>query len=501
VRQTETAALAVSTIDAQAMLNSLPAYVTVQDLEYRIINANDACRRDFGEAVGQPCYRIFKSENEVCPECRLAQTLATGESCTWEETLRTIHEQTVHTVVHTAPMRGANGQIVGALKVCSDISEFKRLSRQLELSQQEFKALFQGAPCHISIQDQDFNIIRTNRLFEKDFGRGFGRRCYQVYKARDSKCEPCPVEKTFEDGQIHSSEETVRRSGGELMDMIVYTSPIRDLTGRVFAVMEMSTNITEVKRLQRELATLGQAVSVTAHAIKNILNGLQGGAYVVRSGLKRGDQALAQKGWEMIQEGVELVSQFVKDILLISKARAPEHRDTVPSDPARQVWTLFEKRARDLGVELVLEVDERLSQTISLDPKGIHTVLSNLVSNALDACLTDGGKTERRIVIRVKDLQRDGLLYEVEDNAGGIPTSVQEKLFQELISTKGSRGTGLGLVVSGKIVREHGGAISFHSTPGQGTVFRVSLPRAGEHGPPGPRTPRGSSSTLHAVEA
>jgi signal transduction histidine kinase len=465
---------------AWAVLDLLPAQVAVLDREFRILRSNQTFRRDLGEGDGRRCYEVYKKGGTVCPECGLGRVFEEARSVSWEESLQTTPGARMHTIVHAVPIRDGEGRVAAALKVSSDISETKQMQRQLELSQQEYKALFQGVPCYISIQDRDYRIIRTNRFFERDFGKGLGKKCFEVYKGRSAKCEPCPVEKTFEDGQVHFSEETVRMTTGEPVDMVVYTAPIQDHLGQTFAVMEMSTNIAEVKRLQRELATLGQAVAITAHTIKNILNGLEGGAYVVQSGLRRGDQGLAQKGWEMVREGVDMVGHLVKDILLISRARTPEYRDTAPEEVAKQVWTLFEKRAKDLEIDLILDPDGLDNGTrVSVDPKGVHTVLSNLVANALDACVSDPDRREHWVRIGVKDMGTDGILYEVEDNGPGISHDLQDKLFREMVSTKGSRGTGLGLVVTQKIVTEHGGTISHQAAPSKGTVFRVRFPRSG----------------------
>jgi PAS domain S-box-containing protein len=463
-------------VDAQTLLDTLPAYVTVHDRAFRIIQANQAFLEDFGDCIGRFCFQVYKGRDAICPECAMERTLSQGRRCSWEETLPTVHQGTIHTLAHTAPIHNAQGEIVGALKISSDISELKRLQRQLELSQLEYKTLFNGVPCYISIQDRDLKIIKTNRLFEEDFGRALSRRCYHVYKGREERCPECPVEKTFMDGEIHSNEEIVRLRTGEEAHMIVYTAPVYDLSGQIFAVMEISTNITEVKRLQRELATIGEAVAVTAHAIKNILNGLKGGAYVVQSGLRRKDPALALQGWEMVSDGVDMVSQLVKDILLISKERIPECQETNPNELAQQVWTLFEKRTRDLGIGFKLDLDKGANQ-VSLDPKGIHTVLSNLVSNAMDACLSNDNRQDRQIHMRVKDLGDEGVSFEVEDNGPGIPESIQEKLFFEVVSTKGSSGTGLGLLTTKKIVKEHAGDISVDSDAQRGTLIRVRIPR------------------------
>lgn len=464
-------------LDPQALFDLLPGYVTVHDTALRIVRANRAFLRDFGDAIGRPCYEASKGRESPCPECAMERTLKDGRGCSWEETLRTSEMEIVHTAAQCTPLRDATGQVVGAIKVSTDVSEARRLQRQLELSQQEYKALFHGVPCYITIQDRDFTIIKTNRSFEKDFGRAIGRKCFETYKGRVSRCEACPVEKTFDDGEVHFSEETVRPRGGEAMDMIVYAAPVRDLSGNVFAVMEMSANITVVKRLQRELATLGQAVAITAHSVKNILNGLQGGAYVVQSGLRRGDHVLARRGWEMVKEGVDLVGEFVKDILLISKQRIPEYEDVMANDLVRQVWNLFEKRFSDMNIEFILEADTESHGPVSMDRRGIHTALTNVVANALDACLEDKTKHRHRVVMRVRDQGPDGVLYEVQDDGGGVTPEVRERLFKEMVSTKGSRGTGLGLLVTNKIVGEHQGTLSLESEQGVGTIVRISLPR------------------------
>lgn len=464
-------------LDAKALLDVLPAYVTVHDREFRILQANDAFLKDFGDANGRPCFVTCKGRLGICPDCPMESTLTEGRHCSWEETLRTIHQETVHTIAHIVPIQDAKGTIVGALKISSDISQLKRLQRQLELSQQEYKTLFHCVPCYISVKDRDFRIIRTNDLFMKDFRPSIGQRCYELYKGRDSKCHRCPVEKTFEDGETHCSEERVRLVSGDEAHVISYTTPLFDHLGHISAVMEISANITEVKQLQQKLAILAQAVAVKAHAIKNILNGLKGGAYVVQSALKRGDPGLAQLGWEMVSEGVDMVSQLVKDMLSISKKRIPDYQEMDPSELAKQVWTLFHKRAMDLGIDLLVELDEHAGGKISLDPQGVHEVLSNLVSNAIDACQRDLEKGEHRIKIRVEDMGTAGVLYEIQDNGVGIPKAIQEKLFKEVISTKGREGTGLGLIVSKKIVEEHGGSIALHLAATKGTVIRVRFPR------------------------
>ena len=120
-------------------------------------------------------------------------------------------------------------------------------------SKEEYQTLFEEVPCQISVQDRDFRITQVNRVFEERFGDCQGEYCYRAYKGREEKCSVCPVERTFQDGQPHSSEEVVVRKDGTLAYVLAFTSPIFDEKGEVVAAMEMATDITQVRLLEQEL--------------------------------------------------------------------------------------------------------------------------------------------------------------------------------------------------------------------------------------------------------
>jgi histidine kinase len=120
-------------------------------------------------------------------------------------------------------------------------------------SKEEYQTLFTEVPCQISVQDRDFRITQVNRVFEERFGDCQGEYCYRAYKGREEKCPVCPVERTFQDGQPHYSEEVVVRKDGTLAYVLAFTSPIFDEEGSVVAAMEMATDITQVRLLEQEL--------------------------------------------------------------------------------------------------------------------------------------------------------------------------------------------------------------------------------------------------------
>ncbi len=129
----------------------------------------------------------------------------------------------------------------------------KDKTEALEESRRRFQTLFEQVPCYISVQDSDFKLVAVNKMFARDFGRKIGEYCYQVYKGRDSKCPGCAVEESFNDGQIHTAEETVLGPDGKPLYFLNLTAPITDREGNIIAVMEMATDVTDIRRLEDEL--------------------------------------------------------------------------------------------------------------------------------------------------------------------------------------------------------------------------------------------------------
>jgi histidine kinase len=129
----------------------------------------------------------------------------------------------------------------------------KEKTEALEESRRRFQTLFEQVPCYISVQDSDFKLVAVNHMFERDFGRKIGEYCYQVYKGRADKCPNCAVEKSFRDGQIHTAEETVVGKDGQAIYFLNLAAPIIDREGEIIAVMEMATDVTDLRRLEGEL--------------------------------------------------------------------------------------------------------------------------------------------------------------------------------------------------------------------------------------------------------
>jgi len=238
-------------------------------------------------------------------------------------------------------------------------------------------------------------------------------------------------------------------------------------------VAELEQQLEQAERL----ASAGLTMAGMAHSIKNILGGLEGGVYVVNSGIKSENLDRTKGGWEMVQQYIDQLTVLVQNLLRYAKPDKPARELVEPGVLAKDVCQLFESKAELVNVAVECRVEQGL-EPLSLDRPGMHACLTNLVSNALDACMLDpDDEKQHRIVILVSPTPDRGVIFEVQDNGMGIAEEDQQKILSAFFTTKGIRGTGLGLLLTKKTVEEHGGKISFFSTPGQGATFQLELPR------------------------
>jgi signal transduction histidine kinase len=274
-------------------------------------------------------------------------------------------------------------------------------------------------------------------------------------------------------------ETSVEAADGEVIPVRFSGVTLRkggETVGRALFLQDLR----EIKRLEQEkldaerLAAVGQTVAGLAHGIKNILTGLEGGMYVVNTGLEKGRQDRIEKGWEMLERNIERISTLARSLLGFSKGTALRTSMIDPGKIVEDIAALYRDAAGRSGIRLTTDIEEGMAEA-PLDPEGIHTCLANLVSNALDACRMSAGEG-CSVSIRCREEERC-IVYEVEDTGTGMDQDIKQKVFTSFFSTKGSGGTGLGLLLTRKIVQEHGGRISVESTPGEGSCFKLVFPR------------------------
>jgi len=242
------------------------------------------------------------------------------------------------------------------------------------------------------------------------------------------------------------------------------------IASQVSITLERARLVEEMIKSER-LASIGETVAGLSHCIKNILNGLKGGAYILNKNLQKIDSPKMKIGFEMVQKNIEKISSLVLDMLEYSKERKPEYELTNINSIIDDVIELVAAKAEANNISIIKNFQKGL-QEIEIDPKGIFRCILNLAGNSIDA-LTDTDNARLEFITKKEN---KFVIIEIKDNGCGIKKELQKKLFTKFFSTKGSKGTGFGLPVTKKIINEHKGTIKCVSRENAGTTFSIKLP-------------------------
>jgi len=248
---------------------------------------------------------------------------------------------------------------------------------------------------------------------------------------------------------------------------------VEAVAGQLALALENAHLHTEIVKKER-LAAVGQTVSGLAHCIRNILNGIRSGSAVVEHSVNDGNMDLFRKGWGVVRKNNDMLTTLVLDMLSLARETSFHPFPTDVNDLAEQISKLLQDRGAERGIRITFTPAEDLQEVVT-DPTQVYRCLLNLTSNAVEAC--EEGGTVRVQVDHGRG--RDRFTLSVLDNGMGIGPEIKAKMFTEFFTTKGNKGTGLGLAVSRKLITALGGTITFHSVAGRGTRFVVALPIGG----------------------
>ena len=484
-------ALERSREEYKTLFENVPTYVAVVDRNFQIVQANRNFRETFGDLEGDHCFLVYKGLDGKCKDCPVEIAFKTKSPQFSEECGKSKDGEEIHYLVYVAPIMDENGEPLYAIEMSVDLTKIRLLEKELQASREFLNNLVENSIHGIAAVDESGKIIIFNRAAERilgypapdvmgsgDYDRLFPRSFARIiHAAFEGKASESDLKIVAQETTIVSKLEEripVRFSG-------VILQEDEETVGAVgfFQDLRFQKTLEREKRQAERLGVVGQTVASLAHGIKNIITGLEGGVYVIQTAMNRKDDALLQKGWGMVERNIDKISSLVKDLLNYSKVTVTEIQRVKPNELAEEIHALFREKAEQSNIELIFEPDPALDEA-DMDPKAVHTCLANLLSNALDACIDDEEKSEHRVVLRTF-LEKSGVVaFEVEDNAMGMDETVREKLFNHFFTTKGTKGTGLGLMVTHKLVHEHGGEITLDTKPGEGSTFRIRIPQEGE---------------------
>ncbi len=333
--------------------------------------------------------------------------------------------------------------------------------------------------------DADWNIVLFNPEAERLFG--YSRPTLQEkLNAKDLLPEEVfhSIENKINITELRHltlwEEAVIQSKNGQQIPVNFSGTPLFE-NDQMMGVVAFFQDLTDIKKLEHDLinserlGAIGQTVAGMAHGIKNILAGFKGGRYLVDLGIDKNNTDKLVSGWQMIKRNIDQTSDLVMDLLSYSKEREPEYQNCFPNNIADDICELVKEMASTHGVSIAKDFSTTIGE-VSMDPNTVHQSLLNLVSNAIDACALDDNVDKKHEVRVLTALEGETTIrFEVSDNGSGMSDSVKEKLFSSFFSTKGAKGTGLGLLVTRKLIEEHHGSIDVISHLNQGTTFIMKL--------------------------
>jgi PAS domain S-box-containing protein len=365
------------------------------------------------------------------------------------------------------------------IKVAQATEEIRRRSNFQQL-------LIKSSNDAIVAFDHEWKVV----VFNPEASRMFGEAAREViskmtidelYTPKIAKVFKNQVESHTGQSMFPWKEQVIHTKGG-LKIPVRYASNVLHEKGEFVGTVNFFQDLTEIKRLEKELvqserlAAVGQTVSGLAHYVKNILIGLKGGSYVVDVGIQKNNTQKFKTGWKTIKRNIKRIGDLTQDMLTYSKQREPEFEACDPNEIVTEVVELVNDTAKSRGIGVFMELDEGIGKVMA-DPQTIHRSLLNLVNNAMDACLEDED-TSKQHEVKIKTFRDKDRFFSfaVEDNGCGMDAHTQQQLFNPMFSSKGGKGTGLGLLVTGKLIEEHHGLIETRTSPGKGSTFTIKLP-------------------------
>jgi len=466
-------------------LESAQDIICIKDLEGRYLYVNPATVHYIGmprnAAIGKTDAEIFKAPLARAMAAHDQQVLDQKRTLFFNEKM-TVNGQTFHFHTVRFPILNDQGEMVSFAIMARDMTEEIELQEAVRQHKEYLENILVHSSDMIITTDLKGRIVTFNPAGERMLGYSrdeiIGAGIDKLWKVSDERRKLMSEVKTR--GAVNNFPATLVSKGGDEVQVSLSLSQLRNSDGRILGTVGISRDVTEENRLrqqlmeQERLAAVGETVAGITHCIKNVLNGLKGGSYMLNVGLKRNDEKLVEEGWGSVQKGIEQISRLSLDMLNYCRDRKPTRVPTDPLKLVRETVDLVATAAQQGGISISYSGEE--GPLVRLDPETIGRALLNLISNGVDACREKSYPAGEIPTVDVLVKRGKGdLRFVVADNGVGMTEETRTKLFSRFFSTKEGRGTGLGLCVTDKLVTEHGGDISVESSPGKGSVFTIRI--------------------------
>ena len=469
--------------------------VFVKDLEGCYLMINTAGARALGrsaaEVVGKNDTELFSPEAGRAIMGRDRTVLQSGEVQTYEEP-GTVAGVTRLYLATKGPFRDPNGEVIGLLGICRDITDRKRAEEEIRVSQQRLRTHFEHTPLAVVEWDLEFRVTAWNPSAERIFGytreEAMGHHASFIVPPQFRRhVDQLWTELLNQTGGTRSTNDNVTK-GGRHISCEWYNTPLVDDSGRVLGVASLAQDVTERVALEERLRqsqkmeAVGRLAGGVAHDFNNLLTVILGYAQILADGVPEGSRLADSTG--QIKSAAERAAGITRQLLAFSRKQVLSPRIINLNDTMMNLDSLL-RRLIGEDIEVLTVPDDKLG-SVKADPGQIEQVLMNLALNARDA-MPHGGK----LTLETANAQLDEtyasehqpiapgryVMLAVSDTGQGMSPEVQARIFEPFFTTKEvGKGTGLGLSMVYGIVKQSGGYIWVYSEPDRGTTFKIYFP-------------------------
>ena len=464
----------------QSLFDLVPCHIVILDRQLRITDSNKMVEDIYGDLTGKHCYSALKGQDDICADCIVSKAFSTKKSQHDQQIWVTPDGEMKHYQITAVPIVDREDKVNLVMEMAVDITELTALREQRELRTLMLSNIISKSQRGLVVIDTHGEVLIVNPAARRILDLGPGG----IFTPKDIYAK---LPEHAVNAILHATSDF------RLNDLTLFPEREEDAVPvnmgyqqlrhgkKMLGMLLAFQDLRDIRRLEREkleaerMAAVGQTVSGLAHGVKNLVTALEGGMYMLSSGMNKGKAERIAQGVEMLQRNIERIGAFVKTFLSFARGREIKVKMNNPAEVAQEVVNLYRVRAAEQHVRLDIEADAGIAPA-PVDYEGMHESLTNLVGNAIDACLMGAAKEDKFVKMRV--LEKDEvIIYEVTDNGCGMDYAIKQKVFTNFFTTKGQGGTGLGLLTTKKIVQEHGGYMEMESEFGQGTSFRICLPR------------------------
>ena len=279
--------------------NELPYFVSIHSNTCQVLAANKTYNKYLGNRINKNSWGIYRGKRATRNGCPVGRTLKAVDVLSTRALVRYRSGARVPVTVHTAPVYDDNGNVSLVLEVFAGTKEIEKLATEIKTTQQRYEQLFDAVPSQLVVIDRRFTITAANRKFTRNFGDQIGNNFFDVLRPALFPAYRDPVTLTVRSGQPRQGEMVMTDASGTKQNMMAWTSPITTAAGKLIQVLVIFADITELRRLQHNLASLGLMLGTVSHDLKGSLTGLEAGLYLMDTGFYRNKPGRIEEGLDL----------------------------------------------------------------------------------------------------------------------------------------------------------------------------------------------------------